>query len=380
MDTIHNLCYTMGNIGGSYETPWQTPDFGKAAAPCHPLVETGPSLSYGSPGSARFFKFRGALAPELQEEGPQGVKTDSQYRTSFTSVGKTEEDFGEHPGKRASGSRLLNGSLDAETYRPDNPEEFSGALLYRKPVESDERPWLELSEATEARQGASGRGDSLLETSRLAAYKKRPLCLEPAWPSWMRADSRSFPISKEPGRSKEELQRSLSPDAGPRYRLSPPSLSLQKENGLDFTRVSTSIETSEPDKSDNSSDIFASISKVPSFFFGTEALFIKPDSSTNSLKNTLEFIPFTFRDTRPSLIPMNLSGQTSSEIWQTASLKTPGILDDSLTGRLEDSDIPRNSYGLASTRLTYRSHDVYPLFNESLVIPQLIRKQPATLN
>ena len=364
---MHNLCYTVGYTGGYYETPWQTPNFGKAAATGRSLAETGPYLSLGGPGTERFFKLRSALAPELQEEGPQWAKINPQYRTSFALVGQAEENSGAHLSERAHGSRLFNRTLDFETYRPDNPEKFPSTLLHRESLESDEQSGLELSETSEESQRTSGRGNPLLETSRLAPYKKRPSGLEPAWPSLTRADSRLFPISREPGRSKGKPRPSLLPDAGQRYRLSLLSRSLQKENGLDSTRVSMSTETSGLDKSDNSSGIFVDTSKAPSFSSGIEVLSTGQSSSIDFLRNILESIPFTFRDTRLSLTQMNLSGQISNEDWQTASLKTLSTLDGSLFGRLEDSGIPRGSYGRAFTHQTYRGHNVYPLFNESSV-------------
>jgi hypothetical protein len=358
----------MGYTGGSYETPWQTPNTGETAAPGRPLVETRTYLSLSSSGTERFFELRGALAPNLPEERPEGAEADAEYGTASVFVGSAKENLGARLGKRALRSWLFDGSLDFKAYRPDNSEEFPGALLYRQSVEFDERLGLELSEAAEKSQGAQGKSDSLLETSRLAAYKKKPLGLEPTWPFWMRADSRLFPISGELGRLREKRQSSLSLDAGQKSRLSPLSQSLQKENGLDFTHVSIPIRTSEPNKPDSSFGIFVATSEALSFFSGTEAPSTEPNSSNDFLEAALESTPFTFQDTHPSLIPMNLSGQASSEDWQTASLKTLSILDGSLIGRLEDSGIPRDSYGRVFTHRTYRGHDVYPLFNESSVI------------
>ena len=367
MDTMHNLCYTMGHTGGSYETPWQTPNTGKAEASGCPFVETRSYLSLGSPGAKRFFKLRGALASNLQEEWPQRTEADAKYGTALSFVGLSEKILGARLSEGPLGSRLFDGSLDAEAYWPDRSEEFPSALLYRQFVESDERLGLELPETAEEGQGAPGASDSLLETSRLAAYKKRPLGLEPAWPSWMKADSRLFQISKELGLSKEKPQSSLSPDAGQRSPLSPPLQSRLRESGLDSTRDFMPTRTLEQDKSDNSSGIFAITSKGPSFFSGIEVLSTEPNSSINSLENILESTPFTSRDTHLSLIPTNLSGQISSGGWQTASPKILSTLDDSLIGRLEDSAILRDSYGRVFTHRTYRGHNVYPLFNESSV-------------
>jgi len=367
MDAMHNLCYTMGYTGGSYETPWQTPNTGKAEASGRPFVETRSYLSLGGPGAKRFFKLRGALVSNLQEEWPQRTEADAKYGTALSFVGLSEKILGARLSEGPLGSRLFDGSLDAEAYRPDRSEEFPSALLYRQFVESDERLGLELPETAEEGQGAQGTSDSLLETSRLAAYKKRPLGLEPAWPSWMKADSRLFQISKELGLSKEKPQSSLSPDAGQRSPLSLPLQSRPRESGSGSTRGFMPTRTFEQDKSDNSSGIFAVTSKAPSFFSGTEVLSIRQSLSINSLENILESITFTSLDTRLNLTPTNLSGQTSNEDWQTAYLKTFSTLDGSLIGRLEDSGILRDSYGRVFTHRTYRGHNVYPLFNESSV-------------
>ena len=365
---MHNLCYTMGYTGGSYETPWQTPNTGKAEASGRPFVETRPYLSLGGPGAKRFFKLRGALVSNLQEEWPQRTEADAKYGTALSFVGLSEKILGARLSEGSLGSRLFDGSLDAEAYRPDRSEEFPSALLYRQFVESDERLGLELPETAEEGQGAQGTSDSLLETSRLAAYKKRPLGLEPAWPSWMKADSRLFQISKELGLSKEKPQSSLSPDAGQRSPLSLPLQSRPRESGSGSTRGFMPTRTFEQDKSDNSSGIFAVTSKAPSFFSGTEVLSIRQSLSINSLENILESITFTSLDTRLNLTPTNLSGQTSNEDWQTAYLKTFSTLDGSLIDRLEDSGILRDSYGRVFTHRTYRGHNVYPLFNESSVV------------
>jgi hypothetical protein len=359
----------MGYTGGTYETPWQTPNTRKAAAFGRPLVETGPDLSVGGPRTKFFLKLRGALAPDLPEKRPQGTKIDSEYGTPLSFVAEAEERLGTRFGERSSESRLFKRSLDFEAHRAGDPKALSGALLYRQPLESDERFGLELSGADQKSQGKTRRIDPLLETSRLASYKKRPLCLEPAWPSWMKADSRLFPTSRELGRSKEEPRFSLLPADGQRYRPSPLLLSPQGENGLDSTRASMSTETSGPDKSNNSSCIFVDASKAPSFSSGTEALFTGQSLSIDSLKNTLESIPFTSRDTRLSLTPMNLFGQISSEDWQTVSPRTLSISDGSLIGRSEDFGIPSGSYGRASMHRTYHGHNVYPLFNENSVTP-----------
>ena len=362
--------YDKGYTGGLYETPWQTPNTREAASFGRPLVETRPYVSLGGPGTGRLFKLRGALASELQEEGPQRTEVDAKYGTTLSFVGQTEEILGARLSERASGGRLLDGSLDLEAYRTGNSETLSGALLHRESLEFDERLGLELSDTDQKSQGKTRSEDPLLEISRLAAYKKRPLGLEPAWPSWMRADSRLFPISREPGRLKEKHPSSLSPDAGPRYRLSPPSRSLQEENDLDSTRAFIPIRTSGPDKSDTSSGIFAAASKALSFSSGTEAPSTRPSSSSDSLKAILESTPFTSRDMRLNSTRTSLSGQISSEDWPTASQETPSILENSLTGHLADSGSLRDSYGLAFTHRTYRGHDLYPLFNESSVSPK----------
>jgi hypothetical protein len=122
--------------------------------------------------------------------------------------------------------------------------------------------------------------------------------------------------------------------------------------------------TFEPDKSGSSSNTFVGTSKARLSFSGTEALSTEPSLSSDSLEAILESKPFTSQDMRLSLTPMNLSGQTSSEVWQTAFPKILSIFDSSLMDRLEDFGIPKDSYGRAFTHQTYRGHDMYPLFNE----------------
>ena len=286
--------------------------------------------------------FRSALASGLPEERARGIKSQAAHGPTPTFVGQAKENLGAHLGERTLGGRLLDGSLDLEADRPSRSEKFPSALLHLKSLESDGRLGLELPEAAEEGQRAPGGSHPLLEVSRLASYKKRPIGLEPAWSSWMRADSRLSLISKEPGRLKEKRRRSWSPDAGQKSRLSPPSRSRPRENVLDSTRAFMPTKTFEPNKSGSSSDTFVVTSKARSSFFGTEARSTEPSSSSNSLKAILESSLFTSQDMRLSLIPMNLSGQTLNEILQTAFPETLSILDSSLIDPLEDFDIPRN--------------------------------------
>ena len=78
--------YDKGYTGGLYETPWQTPNTREAASFGRPLVETRPYVSLGGPGTGRLFKLRGALASELQEEGPQRTEVDAKYGTTLSFV------------------------------------------------------------------------------------------------------------------------------------------------------------------------------------------------------------------------------------------------------------------------------------------------------
>jgi hypothetical protein len=121
-----------------------------------------------------------------------------------------------------------------------------------------------------------------------------------------------------------------------------------------------------PDKSGISSGTFPDISEAGSSSSGTEARFIEPSSSSNSLAAILESKPFTSPDMRLSSTPMNSSGTISNEVWPTVFPKTLNIFDGSLNGLLEDSGIPRDSSGRAFTHPNYLG-DVYPFLNERSV-------------
>jgi len=366
MDT-NSSRYIRGKLGGLYETSWQTPNNRKKTASSRPASEARPDLSLGRPETERFAKLGGALVSSLPEERAVRFKGSAQYGTAAAFVRKAEENPGAHLGERPFGSRLLDGSLDLEADRPDRTQEIPSELLHLKSLESDGGLGLELPETAKESQRTPGTSHPLLETSRLASYKKKPISFEPAWYSWMRADSRSFRTSKEPGRLEGERQRSLSPDAGPKSLPSLPSPSRRRGNDLDSTRASMPTKTFGANRSDSSLGISRVTSKDRLSFSGTAARSTKPSSPRNSLEAILASKPFTFRDMRLSLTPMNLFGQTSSEVWQTAFPETLSTFDSSLTGLLEDSGTLRDSYDRAFTRLTYRGHDVYPLFNESSV-------------
>jgi len=367
MDTNLGRSYR-GNLGGHNETSRHTPNTRKKTAIRRPAFETRPHLSLGGAETERIVKLRGALASSLPQERTGGLEVQAAYGTSPAFVRGAEKSLGAHLGERALGSRLLDGSLDFETNRPSRSKELPGELLYRQLVEFDGPFGLELPEAREESQRASGTSHPLLEVSRLASYKKRPRGLEPAWSSWMRADSLLSPISRGLGRLKEKLPPSLSPDAGPKSRLSPPSPSRPRENDLASTHASMPTRTSEPNKSGSFSVISRATSQARSSFSGTEARFTEPSSSSKSLETILESRPFTFRDTHLSLIPMNLSGPTSNEVWPIVSPRTSNIFGGSLTDPLEDSGSPRDFYGRAFMHRSYPGDEMYPLFNETSVI------------
>ena len=100
MDTILNIWYTRGNLGGPYETSWKTPNTGEAAAPGRPLVETGSHLPLGGPKAKRFLKLRGALASVLPEEGQRRPSLQTPSRTSSASVAFSEKEACAYPGER----------------------------------------------------------------------------------------------------------------------------------------------------------------------------------------------------------------------------------------------------------------------------------------
>ena len=225
MDTNSSRSYR-GNFGGFYETSWQSPDSRKKTASSRPAFEARQDLPFGRRKNKRVVKLGGTLAAKLSKERTLRLEGSAQYGATSALVGEATKKSGEYFGERPFQGGLLDGSL-----------------------ESDGLLGLELPEAAEASPGAARTSHSLLETARLASYKKRPLGLEPTWSSWMRADSLSFPISEEPGLLKEKLRDSLSPGVGQKSRRSLRSPSRPKENVLDSTHASTPTKTFEPNKS-----------------------------------------------------------------------------------------------------------------------------------
>ena len=259
--------YYEGNPGGDYETPWKPSTTRETETSGRPSFEARLHLRFGRQDSERLNKFLSPLAPSLRQEGAGRLEAQGASRTNPAFVGKAEEDFGAHSGERAPGSRLFNGPLDFETNRPSGPQELRSTLLYGKPLESDEPLGLERSKATEAGSGTQRESDWLLEASRLAAYKKKPDGLKPASSSLMKADSRLSPTSREPGRLEEKPQLLLSLGNGQRYRLSPPLRSRPRENVLASAPVFMPTETFGPNRSANSSGIFAARSEARLFSF-----------------------------------------------------------------------------------------------------------------
>lgn len=366
MDKVSGRSYR-GKPGGDNETSWHTPAVGKPAAQGRPALETRPRLPRSSRETGRVDKLPGPVAASLPQEGVGRLKTQTPPRKTFASFRQTEEGFGAPFGKRPLGSRFLDRRLDLETDRQGGTQAFSSRLLSLKPLVSNGRFGLELSGADQESQGKTRSGNPILEASRLASYKKKPLGLEPAWFSWTKADSRLSRISRKRGRLRAELRDLQSQDAGLKSRPSLPSASRPKENVSDFTPAFTLTKTFEPLRSENLSGTWGATFPASSFFSGTKALSTEPSSFGKSLKAILESKPFTSQDTRPSLTPMNWFGIISSGASQTVSPTTWGILDDSLTDRLENFGTRKGSSVPAFMHLTYLGHDSYPLLSETSV-------------
>ena len=363
-----------GKLGGNDETSWQPQNVGSSAASGRSVTDKRVHVPFHRRESGSFVKLRGALASDLPQKRRGGFEIKTSSGANTASLRRSEEKLGEDLSGRAPGSRFFDGSVDSETYSSDRPEAVSGAILHRKFMESDEFFGMELPEAAEESQGTQRASDSLLEISHLASYKKRPLGLEPAWSSWMRAGSRSSPTFKRLGHRKEKPPSLLLPDAGKKSRRSRPSPSRLKGNASDSTHASMPTEIFGANKSDNFSGISRVTSRDRSFFSGTAARSTKPSSPRNSLHAIRESARTIFRDTPLSSIPTNSSGQTSNAALPIVSPKTSNISGDSLAGRSKDFGIPSAFSDRAFTHPNYRGHKMYPLTNERSVTDLIYHK------
>ena len=359
--------YNGGNLGGYDETSWHPSNIGSPASTGRSVVEKRTHAPLSGRKSGSVPEFRNTLATGLSQEGRGRLESETAFGTNTVSFREAEEKPDENTGGRSPGSRFFNGSLDFETHRSDRAQEMPGSTLYRELMESDGFSGVELPKTTEESQGTQGASHSLLEVSRLASYKKRPVGLEPTWYSWMRAGFRSSPTFKKLGLEKEKLRELPLPDAGQKSLPFRPSLSRPSETDWDSMLDSIPTKTSEPDRSSSFSGTLVGIFGGQSSFFGTEALSTVPSSFANSLKDMFDFKPFIFPAMRLSLIPTNSFGQTSSVASPTVSPEISSIFGNSLVGRSKDFGILNAFSDRAFTLQNYRGRNVYPLANESSV-------------
>jgi len=352
MDTLLKICYPMG-----HETPWHPRYIGKAKASSHSLARIRPELPLRGRESGRLFKFRGALASGLQEEGARGTSSQADARTPGVVVPKAKEKARRPSGRRASGCWLPHGSVDSKTDRIGDRQALWDTLLHRQLLEADGCPGLELPEAREKGPGAKRSSHPLLEAPRVAAYKKRPKGLEPIWSSWMSLDFFWFLPSPEHGRPEDRRHFFPSPAAGARSRPSRRLQSPQRGGGWLSISASSVTKTSAPLRWPNSCGTCCAISVARWFCCGTAVGFTGQSSFGNSCTAISGPIPIPSQAMPRSLIRTNSSGHSSKEPSPTVSQGTWCILSSSFKSHSAGFSALSSCCGLVFTHQIYHGHN-----------------------
>src|SRR5713226_5598896 len=234
MDIHSIIVYAMGHA-----TPWNPSTARNTKTAGHSFAAGWQNVPVCGRDAERFDKLRGALGPRLSPRwgrSPAG-QTDTWPTAPVVQVAKAAA-------LATVGARCWRGgvhdrTLDLAANCQADRETFRDSLSLRSCVASDDGSTMDMAEA-----GAPGHAEKrashlTVEEKAVARVKKKPEDLGPISYSSTKADSFSFLTCARPGR-RSAIPRSLdTATAGSGFLPSPPSPSLHRAGGLDFTSVST---------------------------------------------------------------------------------------------------------------------------------------------
>jgi len=320
-------------------------------------------------------EFRLPMVSVLSKKGVSGPSAEVHSGTPGETLWHPEEKTGSDSFKGAIGLWLSNRPLDFKAHRRTNKKTFWRPLSSQPCLENFSRNGLELPEARAPRAPKKRGRNRSLEALPVAAYKKTPKYLAPTSYSWMKAAFCLFPILPVPGPRKDKrlsfaisIGKTEFPQSAPfRYLLprdaSPfiSGLVQGPSRGWTYTVFLKSLPGTLKDQW---------------FFSGTAGVSTDAQKSRDGFLNIRGSIRNSFRLTRRNLTLRSMCGIRRTMPSPTAFRKTCGSLRGCLKDPLPGSATPRNSFGPASMRPSYRGQDRFvPLLMRKSIIPGPGRRQ-----
>jgi hypothetical protein len=352
MDTFVEKCYIVG-----YETARNTPSIGAATASGHTLARIWPQLPFSGRSCKLIAKFGRAMAPVVPGTRTEGLTCQSKSRSAAIAEHRTEEDISTDLVAWTTGFRLLDRSVDSSPDRRRNRQGIWDTVFTCQLLEADDGLGLELSEAHKARQRKKRSSDPHLEAVGVAAYKKTQRLTEPIWCFRTKVDFSWCPLSFAPGHREATLPSCGWQGHGQRYRPFQLSVFLQSEDKWLCIFSSTPTKTSGPSKWSSSSATCCDIFGDPSYWCGTEAEPTGQASSTSSWTSIHESMFTSSQGMLRSLTPMNWSGPSSNEPWQTVFPIISRAFVNFFHEKLDGCNDPRKGCGHVFVRPICRSHE-----------------------
>jgi hypothetical protein len=145
------------------------------------------------------------------------------------------------------------------------------------------------------------------------------------WSFWTKADFSWYPLLCEPGQRREQLPSSGLRVDGTKYQPFPLSVFRQNKNACLCISNSTPTKTYGLNRWWSFFVIYCDTYTEGSSCSGIETAPTRRASSNSFWKSTLASMITSFQRMPQNSIPMNWSGRSSNEPWETACLRTPHI-------------------------------------------------------
>lgn len=336
MDTFVEDCYITG-----YETIWNTPSIGATTASRHRVARIWPQLPFCGRSGTLIVEFGCALASVVPETRTEGITCQSKPWTTTVAEHQAKDEVAPDLVAWAAGSWLRDRSVDtSEDWRCDRHGIWDTVFACQL-LEVDDRLRVELSETRKACQGTQRAGHPQVEAVGVAAYKKTLNVTDPIWFFWTKADFCWCLRSFERGHRGVTLHCCVWQESGPRYLPFRPSVFLRCENDQHCISNSTPTKTSEPSKWSCSFGTCCDIFGEVSFCCGTEVELTGPASLNSSCTHILDSMITSFQGTLQSSTPMNWSGLSSNERWQTVFPTISAVFASFLHEKLDGCNVPQ---------------------------------------
>lgn len=353
MDTKRQVCYST-----FHETTWKSCNIRATAAEGHCSATTRLHVSRRIRTTRSLVELRRSMVSKLSAVRAPWFGGAAHTRSALPSKQPPARSPWRSAGAWRAGGRVSQRTVDAETNWRHRGENLWCALLPISHLATlGHRVAVERSKARTARHAARRGRHRLLETLRLAAYKKKPGNGAHTWHSLTKAGFCLFPPSGERGRRSAKLRFCDTATGGIGSRLFRASRS--RPVAIAWPCMRNSIAAISPEKKwlcscVNCCDKFG----VQLTWCGMADRFIAGARWEYSCVSIADFIHTDSPPMPRKLIPMNMSGRNPSNGSQMQH-RLPLIIWSIAFGvRSKGSDDPSACCGPASMKLTCRGNDV----------------------